>query len=79
MKYAITATVNVSDLYKSLRKSTKHKDIESLIKNLIKTEFERQGIIRFLDKQGLYPAAPYHMKKEDIGAFPVITIKQGVS
>ena len=50
MRYAITATVNVSDLYKSLRKSTKHKDIESLIKNLIKTEFERQGIRSLINK-----------------------------
>jgi hypothetical protein len=45
---------------------------------MIKAEFERKGI-RFLDKTGLYPAGPYHMKKEDVGAFPVITIKQGIS
>ena len=78
MRYAITATVHVSDLYKSLPKGIKPDEVERQIKLLIKAEFERQGI-RFLDKQGLYPAAPYHMKKEDIGAFPVITIKQGVS
>lgn len=46
------------------------------VEAMIKAEFERHGI-RFLDKQGLYPAAPYHMKKEEVGAFPVITIKQG--
>lgn len=78
MRDSITATVNVSDLYKSLRAGTKKSEAESQIKAMIKAEFERKGI-RFLDKQGLYPAAPYHMKKEDIGAFPVITIKQGVS
>ena len=78
MRYAITATVNVFDLYKSLPKGIKPDEVERQIKLLIKAEFERQ-CIRFLDKQGLYPAAPYHMKKEEIGAFPVVTIKQGVS
>ena len=78
MRYALTVTVHVSDLYKSLPKGIKPDEVERQIKLLIKAEFERQ-CIRFLDKQGLYPAAPYHMKKEDIGAFPVITIKQGVS
>ena len=78
MRYALTVTVHVSDLYKSLPKGIKPDEVERQIKLLIKAEFERQGI-RFLDKQGLYPAAPYHMKKEEIGAFPVVTIKQGVS
>lgn len=78
MKYAITATVHVGDLYKSLPSNARKINVEEQIKAMIRAEFERQGI-RFLDKQGLYPAAPYHMKKEDIGAFPVITIKQGVS
>ena len=78
MRYALTVTVNVRDLYKSLPSNTRKSTADDQIKAMIKAEFERQGI-RFLDKQGLYPAAPYHMKKEDIGAFPVITIKQGVS
>ena len=78
MRYALTVTVNVSDLYKSLPSNTRKSTADDRIKAMIKAEFERQGI-RFLDKQGLYPAAPYHMKKEDIGAFPVITIKQGAS
>ena len=76
MRYALTVTVHVSDLYKSLPKGIKPGEVERQIKLLIKAEFERHGI-RFLDKQGLYPAAPYHMKKEEVGAFPVITIKQG--
>ena len=76
MRYALTVTVNVRDLYDSLPSGCRIADAEKAIKAMIKTEFERQGI-RFLDKQGLYPAAPYHMKKEDIGAFHVITIKQG--
>ena len=76
MRDAITATVHVGDLYKSLPSNARKANIEDQIKSMIKAEFERQGI-RFLDKPGLYPAAPYHMKKEDIGAFPVITIKQG--
>lgn len=76
MRYALTVTVHVSDLYKSLPKRINPDEVERQIKLLIKAEFERQGI-RFLDKQGLYPAAPYHMKKEEVGAFPVITIKQG--
>ena len=45
---------------------------------LIKAEFERQGI-KFLDKPGLYPVTPCYMRSEIIGAFPEITIKQGVS
>ena len=76
MRDAITVTVNVGDLYKSLPSNARKASIEDQIKAMIKAEFERQGI-RFLDKSGLYPAAPYHMKKEDVGAFPVITIKQG--
>ena len=78
MRYALTVTVHVSDLYKSLPKGIKSDEVERQIKLLIKAEFERQGI-RFLDKDGLYPAIPYHMKSEMIGAFPEITIKQGVS
>ena len=76
MRDAITATVHVGDLYKSLPSNTRKSTADDQIKAMIKAEFERQGI-RFLDKQGLYPAAPYHMKKEEVGAFPVITIKQG--
>lgn len=76
MRDAITVTVNVGDLYKSLPSNARKVSIEDQIKAMIKARFEDQGI-RFLDKPGLYPAAPYHMKKEDIGAFPVITIKQG--
>lgn len=76
MRDPITAMVYVGDLYKSLPANTRKANIEDQIKAMIKAEFERQGI-RFLDKAGLYPAAPYHMKKEDVGAFPVITIKQG--
>ena len=76
MRDAITATVSVSDLYKSLPSNARKINVEEQIKAMIKADFERQGI-RFLDKQGLYPATPYHMKKEDVGAFPVITIKQG--
>ena len=78
MRYAITATVSVSDLYKSLSSNARKINVEEQIKAMIKTEFERQGI-RFLDKDGLYPAIPYHMKSEMIGAFHEITIKQGVS
>ena len=78
MKYAITATVHVGDLYKSLPSNSQKHAVDDQIKAMIKAEFERQGI-RFLDKQGLYPAAPYHMKKEEIGAFPVVTIKQGIN
>ena len=76
MRDAITATVSVSDLYKSLPSNARKINVEEQIKAMIRAEFERQGI-RFLDKPGLYPAAPYHMKKEAVGAFPVITIKQG--
>ena len=76
MRYAITVTVNVGDLYKSLPSNARKINVEEQIKAMIRAEFERQGI-RLLDKQGLYPAAPYHMKKEEVGAFPVITIKQG--
>ena len=76
MRDAITATVYVGDLYKSLPSNARKANIEDQIKAMIKADFERQGI-RFLDKQGLYPAVPYHMKKEEVGAFPVITIKQG--
>ena len=76
MRDAITVTVNVGDMYKSLPSNARKVSIEDQIKAMIKARFEDQGI-RFLDKPGLYPAAPYHMKKEDIGAFPVITIKQG--
>ena len=78
MRYAITATVHVGDLYKSLPSNTRKSTADDQIKAMIKAEFERQGI-RFLDKDGLYPAIPYHMKSEMIGAFPEITIKQGVS
>ena len=76
MRYAITATVHVGDLYKSLPSNTRKSTADDQIKAMIKADFERQGI-RFLDKQGLYQATPYHMKKEEIGAFPTITIKQG--
>ena len=65
MRYALTVTVHVSDLYKSLPKR-------------INPEFERQ-VVRFLDKPGLYPVTPCHMRSEMIGAFPEITIKQGAS
>ena len=78
MRYAITATVNVSDLYKSLPDSIKPTEAEQRIKAMIKAEFERQGI-RFLDKDGLYPAIPYHMQSKMVGAFPEITIKQGIN
>ena len=43
-----------------------------------KAEFERHGI-QFLDKPGLYPVTPCHMRSEMVGAFLEITIKQGVS
>ena len=76
MRYALTVTIHVSDLYKSLPSNARKINVEEQIKAMIKAEFERQGI-RFLDKAGLYPAAPYRMKKEDVGAYPVITIKQG--
>ena len=76
MRDAITATVHVGDLYKSLPHNHRTQNTDEQIKAMIKADFERQGI-RFLDKQGLYPAVPYHMRKEEIGAFPTITIKQG--
>lgn len=78
MRYALTVTVHVSDLYKSLPKRINPDEVVQQIKLLIKAEFERQGI-RFLDKPGLYPVTPCHMRSEMIGAFPEITIKQGVS
>ena len=78
MRYALTVTVHVSDLYKSLPKRIKPDEVERQIKLLIKAEFERQGI-QFLDKQGLYPVTPCHMRSEMIGAFPEITIKQGAA
>ena len=76
MRDAITATVHVGDLYKSLPKGIKPDEVERQIKLLIKAEFERQGI-QFLDKPGLYPVTPCHMRSEMVGAFPEITIKQG--
>ena len=76
MRYALTVTVHVSDLYKSLPSRLPINKVDDQIRTMIKAEFERQGI-RFLDKSGLYPAVPYHMRKEEVGAFPVITIKQG--
>ena len=76
MRDAITAIVHVGDLYKSLPHNHRTQNTDEQIKAMIKADFERQGI-RFLDKQGLYPAVPYHMRKEEVGAFPVITIKQG--
>ena len=78
MRDAITATVSVSDLYKSLPKGIKSDEVERQIKLLIKAEFERQGI-QFLDKPGLYPVTPCHMRSDMIGAFPEITIKQGAA
>ena len=47
MRYAITATVSVSDLYKSLSSNARKINVEEQIKAMIKAEFERQGI-RFL-------------------------------
>lgn len=76
MRYAITATVHVSDLYKSLPKNISTAEVDARIKALIKAEFERQGI-RFLDKPGLYPVTPCHMRSEMVGSHPEITIKQG--
>ena len=78
MRDAITATVHAGDLYNSLPHNHRTQNTDEQIKAMIKADFERQGI-RFLDKQGLYPATPYHMKKEEIGAFQTITIKQGRS
>lgn len=78
MRDAITATVHVGDLYKSLPKGIKSDEVERQIKLLIKAEFERQGI-QFLDKPGLYPVTPCHMRSEMVGAFPEITIKQGAA
>ena len=78
MKYAITATVHVGDLYKSLPKRINPDEVERQIKLLIKAEFERHGI-QFLDKPGLYPVTPCHMRSEMVGAFPEITIKQGAA
>ena len=78
MRYALTVTVNVRDLYDSLPSGCRIADAEKAIKAMIKTEFERQGI-RFLDKDGLYQAIPYHMQSKMVGAFPEITIKQGIN
>ena len=78
MRYALTVTVHVSDLYKSLPKRINPDEVERQIKLLIKAEFERHGI-QFLDKPGLYPVTPCHMRSEMVGAFLEITIKQGVS
>ena len=78
MRYDLSVTVHVRDLYKSLPNSIKPAEAEQRIKDMIKPEFERHGI-RFLDKPGLYPVPPYHMRSEMVGAFPEITIKQGRS
>ena len=78
MRDAITATVSVSDLYKSLPSNARKINVEEQIKAMIKAEFERQGI-RFLDKDGIYPAIPYHMQSKMVGAFPEITIKHGIN
>ena len=76
MRDAITATVHVGDLYKSLPHNHRTQNTDEQIKAMIKAEFERQGIL-FLDKPGLYPVPPCHMRQETSGAFPIITIKQG--
>ena len=76
MRDAITAMVYVGDLYKSLPHNHRKQNTDEQIKAMIKADFERQGI-RFLDKQGLYPVPPCHMRQETSGAFPIITIKQG--
>lgn len=76
MRDPITAMVYVGDLYKSLPANTRKQHADEQIKALIKAEFERQGI-RFLDKPGLYPVPPCHMRQETSGAFPIVTIKQG--
>ena len=76
MRDAITATVHVGDLYKSLPHNHRKQNTDEQIKAMIKADFERQGI-RFLDKPGLYPVPPCHMRSEMVGAFPEITIKQG--
>ena len=78
MRYALTVTVHVSDLYKSLPSNSQKHAVDDQIKAMIKAEFERQGI-QFLDKPGLYPVTPCHMRSEMIGAFPEITIKQGAA
>ena len=75
MRYALTVTVHVSDLYKSLPKRINPDEVERQIKLLIKAEFERQGI-RFLDKPGLYPVPPCKMSREKVGGSHVITISQ---
>ena len=76
MRDAITATVHVGDLYKSLPHNHRTQNTDEKIKAMIKADFERQGIL-FLDKPGLYPVPPCHMRQETSGAFPIITIKQG--
>ena len=76
MRDAITAIVHVGDLYKSLSANTRRSTADNQIKAMIKADFERQGIL-FLDKPGLYPVPPCHMRQETSGAFPIITIKQG--
>ena len=76
MRDAITATVHVGDLYKSLPSNTRKSTADDQIKAMIKAEFERHGI-QFLDKPGLYPVTPCYMRSETVGAFPEITIKQG--
>ena len=78
MRDAPTVTVHVSDLYKSLPKGIKPDEVERQIKLLIKAEFDRHGI-QLLDKPGLYPVTPCHMRSEMVGAFPEITIKQGAA
>ena len=78
MRYALNVTIHVSDFYKSLPSNASKINVEEQIKAMIKAEFERHGI-KFLDKHGLYPLTPYHMKSEMVGAFPVITIKQGAA
>ena len=76
MRYDLSVTVHVCDLYKSIPKGLKPEEVKRQIEMLIKAEFERQGI-RFLDKPGLYPTTPCYMRSVTVGAFPEITIKQG--
>lgn len=72
----VIATVNQRDIYNSLPRNARIKDVEQQILDGMKREFERQGIL-FLDKPGLYPEYPNTFTKERIGNWLEITIKQG--
>lgn len=75
----IKHTVSVATVYKQLSGKVKKDDIEQAVKDEVKRQFERSGII-FYDKPGLYPIPPSHAKHEKSPCgMEVITITQGAA